>query len=251
MPYLQDYFAVRYLQETGVIDDETVVLPGHPGDFLRGSHLYKALPDQKPGKVIDCIMTNFGNSIPLTKAERATIRETILSGFLSNGLLSDPQDEYERWDYEERQCKFIGNSSQVYHFSGIQSLMPLFDKELLSYFLALPFEQRLGASLYNKTLENLIFKPNGCDFDLKPADEEMKQGNRWKYFLLRMLPTWIKEWYYPVNDDAFYREITAELIQSDPSKSYRKPLKSHYYNSYLTQWYRYRVEEFLSPGDKM
>jgi hypothetical protein len=73
----------------------------------------------------------------------------------------------------------------------------------------------------------------------------MKQGNMWKYFLLKFLPNFIKEWYYPLNDDASYREITAELMRSDLSIQYKKPLKSHYYNCYLTQWYRYRVEKQL------
>jgi asparagine synthase (glutamine-hydrolysing) len=246
MPYLQDYFAIKFLKETGVIDEGTVVLPGHPGDFLRGSHLVRGLPGQNSGEVIGNIIHNFGTSLPLNKAERNSIRETITASFFSNEKPFHPVEEYERWDYEERQCKFIGNSSQVYTFFGINHMMPLFDKELLDYFLALPFEQRLGADLYNKTLEKLIFRPNGCDFDLKPAGNEMKQGNRWKYFVLKWIPHFIREWYYPMKDDAFYREITRELMDSDPSTRYRKPIKSHYYNSYLTQWYWNRVSAQLN-----
>jgi asparagine synthase (glutamine-hydrolysing) len=246
MPYLQDFFAIRFLKETGVIDHETVVLPGHPGDFLRGSHLHHSLPGHNSGKVIDNIINNFGTSLPLTRAERNSITEMIAAGFFSSNRPSSPVKEYERWDYEERQCKFIGNSSQVYHFFGISHIMPLFDKEFLDYFLSLPFEQRLGAALYNKMVENLIFKPNGCDFDLKPAGNEMKQGNTWKYFVLKLMPHLLRECYFPMDDDAFYREITAELMQSDPANRYRKPLKSHYFNGYLIQWYFNQVSAQLS-----
>jgi asparagine synthase (glutamine-hydrolysing) len=245
MPYLQDYFAVRFLKETSVIDEETIVLPGHPGDFLRGSHLYRDILKQNKGRVADNIINIFGTSFPLNRKERRSILEIIIKDFFSGEVHPSVNEQYESWDFEERQCKFIGNSSQVYNFFGINCLMPLFDKELLTYFLSLPLEQRLGASLYNKTLENRIFKTHGCDFDLKPAENEMNQGSKWKNFLLQWLPRWAKEWYYPVNDDAFYREITRELMQSDPANHYRKPVKSHYYNCYLTQWYRYRVEKQL------
>ena len=245
MPYLQDYFAIHFLIESGLIDEDTVALPGHPGDFLRGSHLYSDLPEQNKGEVIDSIIDNFGTSLPLTKTERTIVRDIIAAGYCSDDRLFNPVAAYERWDMEERQCKFIGNSSQVYSFFGISQVVPLFDKELLDYFLALPFEQRLGASKYNKTIENMVFKPLGCDFNLKPVGVTMKTGNKWKSFLLKMLPLPLKEWYYPVKDDAFYRELTEALMESDFSNRYRKPFKSHYYNCYLTQWYKYFVENQL------
>jgi len=91
----------------------------------------------------------------------------------------------------------------------------------------------------------MVFKPLGCDFNLKPVGVTMKTGNKWKSFLLKMLPLPLKEWYYPVKDDAFYRELTEALMESDFSNRYRKPFKSHYYNCYLTQWYKYFVENQL------
>jgi len=90
-----------------VIDDETVMLPGHPGDFLRGSHLYRGLPEQNSEKIIGSILSNFGTSFPLNKDERATVGETIAAAFFSDERPFSPVEEYERWDFEERQCNGI------------------------------------------------------------------------------------------------------------------------------------------------
>jgi asparagine synthase (glutamine-hydrolysing) len=245
MPYLQDYFAVRQLKETGVIDAETVVLPGHPGDFLRGSHLYSRLPLQDSQQVILQIPAMFGTSLPLKKNEKTTLNGKVESVFnISKGPFS-ASEGFERWDFEERQAKFIANSSQVYDFFGISCLMPLFDRELIGFFLSLQFDQRLGAVLYYQTLEEQFFKPLGFDFDLRTKGIIPKETPEWKILLLKITPHVIRECYYPVRDDAFYAEITRELMISDPDNRYRRPLKSHYFNGYLTQWYYNHLQALI------
>ena len=37
----QDYFAVKYLHDNKIINDDAIFVPGHSGDFLGGSHLDK------------------------------------------------------------------------------------------------------------------------------------------------------------------------------------------------------------------
>jgi asparagine synthase (glutamine-hydrolysing) len=245
MPYLQDYFALRYMRESGLIDDDTVVLPGHPGDFLRGSHLHARLPVQNRQKVAELIISLFGTSLPLRPGERDSVTSAVTAVFNRGDLPFSPVESFEKWDFEERQAKFISNSSQVYDFFRIRYLMPLFDLELIRFFVSLPFFQRLGASLYYQTLEQHFFKPLGCDFFHKPAGVTPKEPSEWKTLLLKTSPSFIREWYYPVKDDAYYREITRELMAADPERIYRKPLKSHYFNGYLTQWYFARVQDVI------
>jgi asparagine synthase (glutamine-hydrolysing) len=245
MPYLQDFFAVEKLKLTGEIDEETVVLPGHPGDFIRGSHLYRSLPKQQPEDIISNIISLFGTSFPLSKYQLKQIHERIRTDFFQDSSTITNREKFQNWDFEERQCKLTGNSSQVYNYFNINYLMPLFDSNILSYFLSLPFNQRLGSVLYNQTLEELFFKPNGCDFDLKLPGKGAQEYCIGKEILIRHVPVLFKTWYYILNDDAYYREFTRELMKSDPENKYKNPVKPHFFNCFLVQWYVNRVKEGL------
>jgi len=234
MPFLQDYFAIKYLKEQNIIGQETIVMPGHPGDFLRGSHLYPSLNNDLPGQVADTITEAFGTSLPATASQKREVVNTVLTQVFNQN--EDNRRNFELWDFEERQCKFIGNSSQVYHFFGISCLVPLFDKKLLNRMLSLPFHQRLYASLYNQTLESEIFPRHGAGFDLKSKERGWINPSPLKKWLISNAPHAAKKWYYPLADHNFYREITTELKKSRPG-SYCHPLKPHFYNGYIVQWY--------------
>ena len=245
MPYLQDYFAVKQLTDEGIIDDKTVAIPGLSGDFIRGSHLYDQLPTARDKDITRSLISMFGNSYARTKSERKMLADTILKYHFDLFSSLSPTGKFDLWDYTERQAKFIGNSSQVYNYFGMDHMAVLLDREIVDLFLNLPFEQRIGSKLYNETLEKLLFKPLKVDFDLKPP---VSTSGKWKPVKERIsavVPRYFKKWYYPMQDDVYYREITSELMKTDPAVRYRHPLKSHYYNCYLVQWYLNRVRGVL------
>ena len=45
MPYLQEYFAVKYLQKEKIISDDAIFIPGFAGDLLGGSQFLKVIPE--------------------------------------------------------------------------------------------------------------------------------------------------------------------------------------------------------------
>jgi asparagine synthase (glutamine-hydrolysing) len=236
MPYLQDYFAVKKLKEDGLIDNQTVVLPGHPGDFLRGSHLESDFNSLSTDKLTSRIISKFGSSLPVSGKAKKSIQNVIAENFFADELQSNLKG-FEHWDLEERQCKFVGNSVSVFSFFGMESRMPLFDNEALQFFENLSFEQKMGAVFYNSTLEKCFFHSNKVDFDLKPVNNIKPALSEIKEVLVKLTPSVLKKWYYPVNDTIFYREITEELINSDGSSRFKSPNKPHFYNSYIIQWY--------------
>ncbi len=235
MPYFQDYFAIKYLQQKNQISGDAVFIPGHPGDFLRGSHLYPGLGTDSLPKVTEVIRKAFGTWLPMHPTQKAQVLRTIFEEVLVDGEGS--KTSFQRWDFEERQCKLIGNSSQVYSFFGIRHLAPLFDRELVSYFLELPFSIRLFALLYNKTLETHFFRLHKVDIAMKDYEKGLDITSCFKEMMIRYIPGLIKKRYYPVDDPVFYREITHELIQSIPEVNFKEPEKPHFYNGYIVQWY--------------
>ncbi len=249
MPFMQDYFAVRHLLEKNIIGQDTVVIPGHPGDFIRGSHLYPALPYEGVNGMAGAIISIFGNSYPAGKSERHILQKVISERFRDEEMTHSSLQKFDQWDYEERQCKLIGNSSLVYDFFGLRHLEPLFDRTVMERFLQLPFEQRLGSSLYNETLVSQFFKPHGCDMDLKSTQTPSPHHARLKEAITAWAPRFLKKLWYPLNDDVFYREITRELMHYGPAKRYKHPRKPHYYNCYLSQWYLGQVQQELKICD--
>ena len=188
----------------------------------------------------------FGSSLPLTSPQKKLVFKTIEKKIFSRP--SDNRDNFDRWDYEERQCKFIGNSSQVYSFFNIPYLMPLFDKDIFDNMLSLPFHQRLFASLYNQTLETILFSENGVDFDLKTKETGFRKPSWVKEFLIRVAPYSIRKKYYRADDNVFYKEITSLLMSSYPITNFTRPVKPNHYNAYIIQWYINWLKERVPNG---
>ncbi|WP_372772982.1 asparagine synthase-related protein [Mangrovibacterium sp.] len=236
MPFLQDYFGIKWLKENQLIDSSTVVMPGHPGDFISGEHLSKMHLFKSPGELSRHIISRFSTSISLTKAQKLKLSNHITANYTSR---PDGQfwKGYEQWDLEERQAKFIGNSTLAFRFFGLEPIMPLFDQTILRFFERLEPHQRINSQLYNKTLETLFFRPQKVDFNLKRQKTNHQLFTSLKNLALKFTPEFVKQHYYPINDPICYREMTNELREMCPDLDFSKPVKPHFYNAFLTQWY--------------
>ncbi|WP_177428336.1 asparagine synthase-related protein, partial [Candidatus Venteria ishoeyi] len=211
MPFLQDYFAVKYLMENKIISKETVVLPGHSGDFFAGSHLDFEMENSEKKELLSRIIEKYGSTLSIGSKEKGDIINDIDSSFFNNEI-KDGWRNFEKWDFVDRQGKFISNSNQIYSFFGIQFLMPLFDNAFISFFEELPFHQKINTRLYNTTLENYYFKPNCVDFDLKSKLSKKQKFAGMKKGVLKIAPSILKKMYYPLMDGIFYKEISEELV---------------------------------------
>jgi len=245
MPYLQDYFALKRMLAEGILSSGAIALPGLSGDFIRGSHLYDELLSQKDPDIALEIMRMFSTSYVRGKEEKEILLQTMLRYHFEELGNLPGRLKFDLWDYTERQCKFIGNSSRIYPYFGIQNFTLLLDRELVRFFLSLPDEQRIGAKLYNETLEKLIFKPAGVDFDLKKDVPTSRKFSSLKEKIIEGAPAFLRRMYYPLDDDVYYREITGRLMRSDDRKGYRQPVKTHFYNCTMAQWYLRHVNKIL------
>ncbi|MDX8341470.1 asparagine synthase C-terminal domain-containing protein [Draconibacterium sp. IB214405] len=234
MPYLQDYFAIKHLIENKLVDQDTVAFPGHPGDFLRGSHFKDSLMNLQPSELGKTVSEAFGTSYPSIKQFRSELQEYLNQRFFEEQNLS-PAKAYDFWDLQERQSKFISNSNQVYTFFGVDVLMPLFDRKSLQFFSSIDARNKNRERLYNKALEDHFFKKHKVDFELKQiSDQESPKLQALKNRLIKVAPHQLKTVYYPMNDSIFYREITNQLRQNIKMKH---PVKPHSFNAYIVQWY--------------
>uniref|UniRef100_UPI003217FD8F hypothetical protein n=1 Tax=uncultured Draconibacterium sp. TaxID=1573823 RepID=UPI003217FD8F len=236
MPFFYEYFGLIHLLKLGVINKDTVAMPGHPGDFLRGSHLNRSMLNFSANEFASHIISGFGTSTPIHKREEKKLHNYLVKNYFSEQK-KDLWKCFEKWDLEERQCKFISHSSRIFSFFEMDYFMPLFDRSTIQFFTKIPVQQKIGEDLYNKTLEHHFFEKHGVDFDLKASFQDNKSPSKLKEVIIKLIPHFLKVHYYPVNDDIFYKEITQELRDAYKQFKFKHPQRSHYYNSYIVQWY--------------
>jgi asparagine synthase (glutamine-hydrolysing) len=90
----------------------------------------------------------------------------------------------EFFDFNERQTKFIVNSVRAYEFFGYEWRIPLWDAELIDFFLKASLKHRIGQDLYKKYARDRLFsgklgilKKIDCTtdmLDLRPLEERSK-----------------------------------------------------------------------------
>ncbi|QGY45336.1 hypothetical protein GM418_17140 [Maribellus comscasis] len=245
MPFLQDYFAIGYLQKNKMITTKTIAMPGYSGDFFAGSHLDSYVRTANNRYLFSKMINKYSSSYPLNISQLRDIGGYIGECFLENKA-AEPWQKYEQWDFQERQCKFISNANHAWFYFGVEVLMPLFDKDFIDLFRNLPFEQKLGVGFYNKTLEKLFFKPHKVDFHLKNSMRPTSTPSNLKRLVLKISPAFLKNMYYPLLDDIFYREITTDLKSSGKTYSYKRPLKPNAYNSFIIQWYLQFLDQLMT-----
>lgn len=169
VPHFQDLMAVKMLVEKQIIEDDAVFCPGHTGDFVSGGHIPREALRRKSSvqELVYLVMAvhyNLFNIYAVKKKVRQQLFSRILSTYdfvpkINAGI--DMSGYYERWDWRERQAKYIVNSVKVYEFYGHKWWIPLWDKEFIEFWESVPFTHRMERKLYNEYVDNLTVKMIG------------------------------------------------------------------------------------------
>ena len=156
VPHLQDWPAVHELLRERRIANDSVIVPGHSGDFLAGSHVPKAYATMdRVGRraFLDSLASAHYTLWDVAGAARPP-RDFVdrrIEAVIGPSPLDSREaaaDAFERWDLQERQAKFICNSMRVYEQAGLEWRLPLFDAELMDFWARIPVDLRLGRRLY-------------------------------------------------------------------------------------------------------
>lgn len=156
LPIMQEWEAISQLLEKKIITKNSVILPGYSGDFLAGTHIfedlfYKEKIDFKylVEKIYKIQYQYAESPIQLTKIEEKLKKIlNIESGQIYNSNYAIQL--FEKFDFEERQTKYITNAIRTYDYQGLQWYLPFWDKELILKWLSIPLEKRYNILLFNK-----------------------------------------------------------------------------------------------------
>jgi len=246
MFYLQEYPAVKYLVDKGIIDKDFISLPGHSGDLLRGALLVKNFP-------LDCKFDDLKDILLRQKFIHSKLKpkQYLLLSEELNDHLNELQYSsdlvtwsiLEDWEMKERTAKYIFNSSQVFTVFGIRSVFPIWNKKLLEFFKYLPVKERIYSKLYYEVLDKEFFMPSGICFenDIQPVRKDIFLDII-KKKIRKYLPLFIKERLLLKNDWTFYERMT-HFLEEDLKKE-GVFLKSNgvSYLYRILNWYLYKLE---------
>jgi len=254
MPYLQEYFAVKYLKENNLIPDTSVFLPGHGGDFLAGGHLKKAeIGNDRFEKLPKQILKKYYPFIPLQKNSRDKIKSRLTAWFKDyhpqKSAIHHKYSVYiEDWHAKERASKYIFQSIHTYTYFGYAFRLPLWHKDLRNLFRQVPFEFRKNKWLYDELLEEEFFKPLGIYFG-KEELKELKENVLVKLiakFLKPVAPSWAIAFKLSKADWVCYDRFTSQMDRQ-MKKEGQAPLKLIYsYNARICNWYLNLVRKSAS-----
>ncbi|GHV20333.1 asparagine synthase [Bacteroidia bacterium] len=232
-PYIQEYFAARYLKEELKLPENTIFIPGHSGDTLGGSHLFPDMSYFRSPEILakKIIRTN-GNLIPVNTKDKQELLRIISQSI-------EPEDtmithlSHDHWNITERQSKQTVNSSKVWNYFGYKYLLPLWDNDLTDLFASIPFEFRVYKNFYNETLAEL-FDENGILFEQEISlNYSQKEKAYFKLRLKYLFPILSKlKKKNKVPHSFFYFE---DLLQ--PMLRELEPFDYYSGNGILSAWY--------------
>ena len=197
LPHIQDFLAMSELHKRSILPKNSVFIPGHTGDFISGGHIPKMNDFDILNKdtLINCIIDKHYN-LWLTKDNPS---HSIMNRYISSKIRfaikdhhinskEELADNFENWEWKERQSKFIVNSCRVYEFFGYEWRLPLWDLEFLDFWSRIPMEMRENKKLYKKYLlnsnyENLFHDYNYKNFEQKNFRSLFKKTSLGKYLL--------------------------------------------------------------------
>ncbi len=167
LPNFQDFPTLHWLRERGEIPEGVVVVNGQTGDFISGGHIPKSLWENPAPTLDDLFDAVVAKHYSLwtslkTAGNLAALRVRTMENLGLSGDERPGRHEivalYERWEYQERQAKYIVNGQRNYDFLGLDWALPLWDRRLVDFWRDVPPDHKFGQRLYRRYLESWDFK---------------------------------------------------------------------------------------------
>ncbi len=197
--HVQDWLAVQKLKQGGVVEADAVFVPGHSGDFVAGSHIPSEAFERTAFDLEDidqAILCKHYNLAPMKLISISPVQwRTRIRDRTERTQCEEPwefADGFEKWDWQERQAKFICNSVRVYEFYGYDWWMPLWDLEFMRFWEGVPLELRKRRHWYLRYVqEEFASQSNEPEFrNLANAAEASSVLSQLRRFLedMRLMP---------------------------------------------------------------
>lgn len=213
--HVQDWLAVKELKSENIIDDQAIFVPGHSGDFVAGSHIPEEAFLKNSFNKSDISAALFQDHYKITPIRLVRRRQKFWTDRIQKQLISGKKilpweyaDLYEKWDWQERQSKFICNSVRVYEHFGFNFWLPLWDEKFVRFWEQIPLQLRQERRWYNEFVDDLY---KNISSDTK-SDYANPEKSALKKVILNIIP------YESRNNVSKYLHKLKKLFSFDKNK---------------------------------
>ena len=234
LPHIQDFFAVKFLKDKNILKEDSIIIPGHSGDFIAGSHIRNLTYTSSMSEIKEEILnTHYCLNKTVIDSRSFSICNINKEKYFAYSI-------YENWDLKNRQAKFIVNANRVYEFMGFKHLIPLWDSELIEFFRVLPLELKLNQKFYEDVLLNTVFKRYAVNYKKKGK----KISN---FFVIKLIKNYLKNFplvtllYSRLMDVNNFAWIAKALKEELERYNVRFNLINNDINSILAQYIIYNI----------
>ncbi len=151
LPFESDWVVSKILN-----DSTQWVTTGFTSFWLRSPYQDQVPVPTKSSLISKIVNSHSQQTLISSSKFRKLISENVVES-MSNFQLDDFDSDYDRWNVENRQHKYIINSCNNYRNSGIEVFLPLFDRRLMEFLNVTSREQRLEQKIYMETIISDIF----------------------------------------------------------------------------------------------
>lgn len=176
LPHIQDWYALYWLKDNGVVEDDAVFLPGHTP--VGAMHNLELLEREAPAGAIAHALVDHHTLNPREKPQMAAATE--FRRAVSRAFSQVPQagrrtqNVIEWFNYRERQSKYINNSMAGYEFFGWDWALPLYWRKPLSVWFSGAEELTAARDWYRGFVDDVYAQQTGdvtqVDYFLPPAE---------------------------------------------------------------------------------
>jgi len=239
--WMYEYFGVKYLINSGLIEKDAIFVPGYAGDFLAGSRItafdveIDNSQKQIAEKIARCIFT-FG------KPNEKTIEK--ITKCIANSSDTLATSVFDDVVMKTGVAKLINNATRLHNFFGHDVRLPFWDNEILEFFRTLPPYLKYNKSFYANFLKNSLFKDYNINFAKELQIEHKKNPLQPLKELIRpYTPKFVLRLVSNHQDYICMNEMTAILIPDLKKRGVK--LNTIQTNEILTRWYLMKIKEDL------
>lgn len=157
LPHIQDWLALQKLKDNPVIKPDAVFAPGH---CCVTGYIPPDIYDKKINNNYFCkniIKTHFnGRPFSLNRTLNIEMVKKTLCDNKQIESINDAASEIMRFNWQERQAKYITNSVRVYEQFDFDWWLPLWDQEFMMPWEEVPLRYRLNRSLYINYVDTIF-----------------------------------------------------------------------------------------------
>lgn len=241
LPHIQDWLAVKIMKNQHLIEDDAVFVPGHSGDMVAGSHIpnYIHVNLNKNFENKDLITSLLNKHYSLADFKNINTKKEVCERRISKDIVykeiysaKEFANEAEKWNWKNRQAKFICNSVRVYEFYGYDWWLPLWDEEFVQFFEKLPLKLRNHTWYRDYVIE--IFEKATSVTDLKNGSDKKGVFHiMWRAIRkINFLKIFIKNIYY-----IFYKKNNEFSLNINSCREGSLIKKGYSFNGILALYY--------------